>query len=355
MEHPILENDGLKKYALAWSLICVVHVVLFYFYYGFKLEIAFYDAFVHNVLFALVAPGFWYIVRFSNTEKGDYLALMGTHVVAIATTTLLWSYLSWFVLTELFYDVDKYLQFLDQTFVWRLIIGVVFYSLIILIFYLIQYYLDLQEKSNREFELKALLNESELNMLKSQINPHFIFNSLNSISALTISMPQKAQEMVIKLSDFLRYAVGKDTSEMNSLSDEIENIARYLDIEKVRFGDKLVFDNQVENDSADVMVPNLILQPLFENAIKYGVYESLEKVTISLSCERMDDMLHIRISNNYDADAVAQKGAGIGLENIRKRLLLTYQRTDLLSIENTDSTFAVILKIPTNIIQNEEN
>ena len=129
-----------------------------------------------------------------------------------------------------------------------------------------------------------MVKEAELKSLKYQINPHFIFNSLNSISSLTISDPQKAQEMTIKLSSFLRSTLSKNEKQKSKLSEEISNAKLYLDIEKVRFDDKFEFIEEVENACKDMEVPSMILQPLFENAIKHGVYESLEKVTIKMKC-----------------------------------------------------------------------
>ena len=99
----------------------------------------------------------------------------------------------------------------------------------------------MQKRLNRELELQNLLQDSELRMLKSQINPHFIFNSLNSVSALTVSAPKSARDMVIKLSEFLRYSLGKENTELVTLKQEVENVSLYLDIEKVRFGDRLSF------------------------------------------------------------------------------------------------------------------
>ena len=211
----------------------------------------------------------------------------------------------------------------------------------------------MQKRLNRELELQNLLKDSELRMLKSQINPHFIFNSLNSVSALTVSKPESAREMVIKLGDFLRYSLGKDNSELNSLEQEVRNATLYLDIEKVRFGDKFRFEKEISAACTKVKVPNLILQPLFENAIKYGVYDSIDPVTIKLTCESADEMLNLRIVNNFDPTSVTAKGEGIGLDNVRKRLTLVYGRGDLLDVKKGETDFVVNLKIPTKLSTNE--
>lgn len=354
MRHPILSGNGYKLYTLVLIVVMFIHGSVLYFYYGFAIEIAVADSFTYNAFFGVLAPGLWYIVTFASLSKDD-LALTGTHLGAALITVLTWSSLASFVLGLIFNGNEMYKEFLNNSYIWRLIIGVLYYSITVLIFYLIKYYQDMQERLSRELELQNLLKDSELRMLKSQINPHFIFNSLNSISALTISKSKSAREMVIKLSDFLRYSLGKDSIEMNALEQEIQNVSLYLDIEKVRFGSKLSFEKNVSDACLKVKVPNLILQPLFENAIKYGVYESIDQVTIRLKCEEKEDMLYILITNNYDKEAMPSKGEGIGLDNVKKRLSLVFGRNDLLEVDQTDSEFSVTMKIPVNQDPDEEN
>lgn len=330
----------------------LIHGSVLFFQYGFTVATAIGDSLLYTALFGVLAPGLWYIVTFASLSK-DQLALAGTHIAAALLTVFLWTSVSDFTLGIIFSGQIEYREFLDDSYIWRLIIGVLYYSITVLIFYLIKYYQDMQERLNRELELQNLLKDSELRMLKSQINPHFIFNSLNSISALTISKSESAREMVIKLSDFLRYSLGKDSVEMNTLEEEIKNASLYLDIEKVRFGSKLNFEKEVLDSCLKVEVPNLILQPLFENAVKYGVYESIDKVTIRLKCETHDEMLHILISNNFDSEAMPLKGEGIGLGNVKKRLSLVFGRNDLLEIDQKENEFSVTMKIPLKEPEND--
>jgi LytS/YehU family sensor histidine kinase len=191
-----------------------------------------------------------------------------------------------------------------------------------------------------------MLKESELEMLKSQINPHFIFNSLNSISSLTITAPDRARSMVIKLSDFLRYSLDKENHQLNSLEDELKNLLLYLDIEKVRFGDRLKVETDVPEEAMTCTLPNLILQPLFENAVKHGIYESLEQVTIKLNASLEGTILRITVSNEFDPNAVSRKGKGIGLKNVTQRLNVIYGVPKLVFTEKSDQIFTVRLDIP---------
>ena len=346
MKHPILSGSGYKLYGLIWLIIISVHGSVLYFYYDFELAIAISDSLIYNLIFSIITPGFWFIVIFGNLNK-DEISLITTHISAALITTIIWTSGASYLLKAIFLGEREYIDFLANSFVWRIIIGILFYSISVLIFYLIKYYQDMQARLNRELELQNLLKDSELRMLKSQINPHFIFNSLNSVSALTVSKPENAREMVIKLSDFLRYSLGKGNEELNSLDQEINNAILYLEIEKVRFGDRLIFERDISEECLDVKVPNLILQPLFENAIKYGVHDSIEPVTIKIKCELVDTVVQIHVSNNYDATAIPTKGEGIGLENVRKRLMLIYGVNDLVKIKRSKDYFEVTLKIPT--------
>lgn len=332
---------------LTWTIITLAHGALLHLYYGFDWVVSFTDSISYNLLFAVIAPGFWYIVNFAGKTR-DMLSLVVMHVGAVTVTVTFWSSLAQYPLQLLFEGQENYIKFLNGAYISRVITGVMYYGIIVLVFYLIKYYQDMRERTQRETELQHLLKDSELRMLKSQINPHFIFNSLNSISALTVSKPLLAQEMVIKLSSFLRYSLGKDSAELNTLKEELDNVSLYLEIEKIRFGEKLAFEKEVKEQCLGVNIPNLILQPIIENAIKYGLYESMETVTIRLKCLAAEEGLRIEISNNFDPESIAPKGSGIGLKNVKKRLQLVYGRADLLEVSRTDHEFVVTMKIPIN-------
>ena len=213
-------------------------------------------------------------------------------------------------------------------------------------YYLLLSYRDLQEKTRNEAELKALVKETELNLLKSQINPHFLFNSLNSISSLTLTNPGKAQEMIIKLSEFLRHSINQKNEHLVPLKDEITHIQYYLDIEKIRFGDRIHYNFNIADFCDTCLVPPMLLQPLFENAIKHGVYESTEEVTIVFVCEVTNFGIRLSISNNFDPLALPRKGTKMGIKNIANRLKLLYQSDNLLTITKTENFFKVEIVIP---------
>lgn len=345
MKHPILSGVGSIYYGIIWLLVTLAHIAVLHFYFEIVLWSAVKDGVIFNTLFAGLGLGLWYIVRYSNPESSDRLRVLMSLIVTGIFSVGLWLWLGNAILYTTQMD-QAYKDFLEGSQLWRLVMGSLYYAVIILIYYLISYNQNLQDQKNRQFQLATAAKEAELKMLKFQINPHFIFNSLNSISALTLSDPQKAQKMIVKLSSFLRYSIGKDNQETNLLKDEIENIKLYLDIEKVRFGERLVFKSHISPECMDCTLPNLILQPLFENAIKHGVQESIETIHVNLTAERLNHTLHIEISNNFDPEAVSQKGAGIGLKNIRQRLSLLYGSQELLQYAKENNQFKVTIEIP---------
>lgn len=289
---------------------------------------------------------FWFVVRYNSFDTSQLLNLLVSHFATAALSIALAIFLTNTVLKSLMAPDEEYTKFLKDSIPWRVALGVMYYSVTVLVYYLIRYYNDLNERMHQQSQLETMLKESELEMLKSQINPHFIFNSLNSISSLTITAPDRARSMVIKLSEFLRYSLGKENHQLNSLEEELNNLLLYLDIEKVRFGDRLKVETEVLEGAMACTLPNLILQPLFENAVKHGIYESLEQVTIKLKAAREGNILRITVSNEFDPKAISRKGKGIGLKNVTQRLKVIYGVPKLVFTEKTDAIFTVRLDIP---------
>lgn len=204
---------------------------------------------------------------------------------------------------------------------------------------------ELHARISLQKDTEALLRDAELYKLRQQLQPHFLYNSLNSINALTMIDPAKAQEMIGRLSDFLRSSVKREAQELLPIQEEIDYINAYLAIESVRFGDRLKIEFSSKNiDNAKI--PPFILQPLLENAIKYGLYGNTGSVVIGINIVLNDGMLVISITNPYDAEGSNRKGTGFGLKAIQRRLYLIYARTDLLETTKDDHIFTTLLKIP---------
>lgn len=204
---------------------------------------------------------------------------------------------------------------------------------------------ELQEKINHIADAATLHKEAELFKLRQQIQPHFLYNSLNSINALIAIMPDEAQAMVGKLSDFLRASVKRDTRTLIPLTEELEYIDHYLAIESVRFSERLNIIYE-KNFSEAASIPPFLLQPVLENAIKFGLYGTTGIITIHIIIKQAEDFISIQITNPYDEQSKPASGTGFGLEGIARRLFLLYGRNDLLHTKTQDATFITTLKIP---------
>jgi len=347
MTNPITKNRNyLINYAMVWSLIIGLHFAILHWYYHISITISIADSLLFNIFFAFLGISLWYVVKYDKA-KSNFFYLFINHIFSALIIIGFWLVSGYLILRYAINDV-LYLSFLDSSFPWRIVSGIFYYAAFVLVYYLIIYMQNIQEKTKQEETLKTLIKESELNALKNQINPHFLFNSLNSISSLTLSSSLKAQEMIIKLSEYLRYSLKNDEQNLVALKTEIENIKRYLEIEKVRFGERLNFSILDIKGNEENKIPAMILQPLIENAIKHGVYESTTPINISLSCKFLNNNLEIILKNEFNPDAKIKKGEGIGLKNIQQRLFLTYKQNNLFSIHKIDNLFIVSIKFPQN-------
>jgi len=344
MKHPLTNNYRLLLfYATFWAIIGVINLILQVFWYDIPLTYSLLDSGTNYVLYPLIGSSIWYSIRYNSLEEVSIVRLILIHFIAASILCGIWVYISYAIYQPFIHDSKNFLQ---DGLPYKVLAGYVMYIIYMIFFYAVNYYQSLKEKIKKESEYKTLIREAELQALKSQINPHFLFNSLNSISSLTISDPEKAQEMVINLSTFMRYSLMHNEKEMVPFSRELENIKLYLSIEKVRFGRKLNTEFEINEHCLDAEIPNMILQPLYENAIKYGVYEATETVTIKTNCICDGNFLKITIINDYDASTLKRKGEGIGLRNIRKRMEIIYNQPDLMKISDHKTSFEVHLNLP---------
>ena len=250
------------------------------------------------------------------------------------------------MLNAFFSTQTDYIEFLNQTVTWRAMLGGLIYLVLVLIYYLVSNSQKLQERAQQEEELKGLVRDAELNMLKSQINPHFLFNSLNSIASLTMTNPNEAREMIIRLSDFLRYSLKHRENEYVPLGEELGRMKDYLAIEKVRFGEKLLYEFKINGECEKFPVPTMIFQPLFENAIRHSVYESVDPICVKFSCMQEKEHMKAVISNDYDPAVPSRKGTGVGLQNVRQRIALAYKENGSVQWTGKDGIFTVTILFP---------
>ena len=347
MKHPVLENRiRLLIWWLAWLFLALGQALLYYFAYGSFVNVSIIDAILSLLIYSGIALSLWYPFSFFNLEKSKPFSLILNLAAIGIISVALWILISKWITLLFLPDRNVYQQYWDVTLPYRIGTGLFVYLLVILTYFLFISLTNLSEKKAREAKLESLVKETELKMLRSQINPHFLFNSLNSVSSLTITDPEKARDMVIKLSEFMRYALSKKDEQPVSLRSELENLRLYLDIEKVRFGDRLSTEENIDEECFEIKMPVMILQPLYENAIKHGVYESTESVRITTKARITDGHVEIIISNNYDIAPSSRRGTGTGLLNVARRLELFYGKKASIKTAKENGTFTVTLYVP---------
>lgn len=343
-KHPFISNPKLGfYYVVVWITILTGSVLLKWLAYGFDPALAVAEAFALPFTFSVIGASIWYVIRYSTLENYSPGRIILSHLIAATIIVFIWLYLG-VVIIKLIHPYAE--QWINNNLAVNIFGGYMLYLTYVIFFYAVNYYQGFKEKLRNEGKLKSLVKEAELHALKSQINPHFLFNSLNSISSLTMTDPAKAQEMVINLSSLMRYSLKHDQIDKVPFSEELNNNRLYLQIEKVRFGKKLNPVFEIDENCLDALIPNMILQPLYENAIKYGVYEATEPVGIITKSVCNNDVLEITITNNYDPNSMSKRGEGIGLRNIRDRLQIIYNNPMLMKVEDNKKEFKVTLAIP---------
>jgi len=350
MKHPVLENRiRLIVWWLVWLFLALGQALLYYFAYGSFVNVSIIDAVLSLLIYSGIALSLWYPFSFFNQGKSNPLSLILNLVAIGVISVVLWILISKGIIMLLLPDRNAYQEYWDVTLPYRIGTGLFIYLLIILTYFLFISLTNLSEKKAREAKLESLVKETELKMLRSQINPHFLFNSLNSISSLTITDPGKARDMVIKLSEFMRYALSKKDEQPVSLRNELENLRLYFDIEKVRFGDRLSTEENIDEKCLETKIPVMLLQPLYENAIKHGVYASTESVRILTEANSINEHIEIKISNNYNPVPSSRKGTGTGLLNVNRRLELFYGNKASMITTKENGIFTVSLFIPAEL------
>jgi two-component system sensor histidine kinase AlgZ len=203
-----------------------------------------------------------------------------------------------------------------------------------------------QEAARRAAEAHTLAREAELQALRMQINPHFLFNSLHSIAALATVDGVRAREMCVRLSDFLRSSLGLGGRESVPLGEELALARGYLEVEQVRFGDRLRVDEDIEAACADCAIPVLLLQPLVENAVKHGIAGMVEGGAIRLAVRRQGADVSVTVENAFDPDMPPPRSLGLGLAHVRRRLQLRYGEDAAFDAGATDGVYRVVLRFP---------
>jgi sensor histidine kinase YesM len=203
-----------------------------------------------------------------------------------------------------------------------------------------------RDKAYRQ-AIEGSLREAELHHLRRQLQPHFLFNSLNSVKALLLKDTQAAGTMLENLSEFLRSSLNQDENRPVPFEDELRLLELYLNIEKVRFADRLHVKYDISEEARNCSLPALVLQPAMENAVKFGLSSEEQSVRLQMKAYCMDGGLHVELQNPCDeTSGITGKGKGFGLELLRRRLQLLYKRSDLLQTKQERGIFTATIFIP---------
>ena len=300
-------------------------------------------------IYAFISLSAWYTARGTPLGSSSFVRLAATQFLAGAVVSLFWTWLA----RGLAYLLSSAGAFpgirehLSPTLLTLWGIGVLLYLMSVAVHYalLSLEYSALAEQ--REIEARVLARDAELRALKAQVNPHFLFNSLHSISALTSIDPAKAREMCLALSDFLRMTLGLGEKGVILLSDELSLLRSYLAVEKIRFGARLDMKEEVENATLNCLVPPLLLQPLIENAVGHGIAGLPEGGWIRLDIhEDGDGKLLVDVQNNFDPDAPPRRRNGVGLRNVQSRLEARFGKSAHVAIGKQNDLFEVKLSFP---------
>lgn len=323
-----------------WMLWSILHIAVLA-NFGFDTIQAAADSVTSNVLLA----GFSLLIinnmRYYLPRKERYWYVL---VISFALSVI-WLLLVRVFLWLLYKDDEVYIRLLMQTSGIRFAIAFLLTGCMTMVSLLWYTQQEQKEADTIKQETEKLAREAELFKLRQQLQPHFLFNSLNSISALAGTQPEKARHMIQQLSDFLRGTLKKDEQQWIPLQEEIQYLQLYLEIEKVRFGHRLQTIVKVSEEAAGMKIPALLLQPVVENAIKFGLYDTTAEVTISIKAFIADKGLQLMVTNPYDA-ATGGQGTGFGLASIQRRLFLLFARNDLLQTTTEHHYFTTTIIIP---------
>lgn len=242
-------------------------------------------------------------------------------------------------------------------YVYELITGTIVFTIWSVCYLLINSWYELSVQKENTEHAKLLARNAQLNSLRYQLNPHFLFNALNSVRALIYSSPAKADEMISKLSDFMRYTLTTKDDKEIPLEKEMDVLTDYLNIEKTRFGEKLSVHIEVDPIANEFPIPPFIIIPLVENAIKYGMKTSREKLEIFISARIENNELQVEIKNSghwYSADKDTGSGTQTGIKNIKERLEHLFPDNHEFKIEKSTEYVTVGLKIVREFIYEQE-
>jgi len=349
--HPILENrQRLAFYLIAWIPIAAFLTIILERGAASWAEAAL-VAGPMCLLYAFMCLSAWYVCLTTPMRGQSLTRLMLTLAAASILSSGIWFALGagWTVALDPWMSRPGLGDRYASQFVPIFVNGFLLFLLAAAAHYLLIAVDESREAERRTLELQVLAREAELKALRAQIDPHFLFNSLNSISALTMSDPQGARRMCLLLADFLRTSLVLGAKQQIPVSEELRLVDSFLEIEKVRYGKRLTVIRNLDPECSSCLVPPLLIQPLVENAIRHGIAPLVEGGTIRMDVHHEGKALEIILQNPFDSSREKNPGdgAGLGLENVRSRLARLFTNNESrVEVSRDDNAFRVRLSFP---------
>lgn len=300
------------------------------------------------LIYAFVCLSSWYVCRLTPLRLRSVESLLTIHLAASVVASVLWILTARVVATAVsnLSPFAESREHLTKATGLLFGMGVLFYLLTVGMHYVLLAVEASHKSEEREAQAQILAREAELRALKAQVNPHFLYNSLHSISALTTLDPAKAREMCILLGDFLRKTLGLGEKSLIPIEEEIALVDSYLRVEKVRFGERLEMSEEVDPDALQGTVPPLLFQPMVENAVVHGISNLPEGGWIRLSVKKVQDQIEVVVENKYDSELPPSRRNGLGLANVRRRLEACYGQRAGLNVASNEECFRVRVTLP---------
>jgi len=346
--HPILARlERLAAYLSVW-LVIALGVSLVLTNQGLTWPEALVLALPPLIVYAFVCLSAWYVCRATPIGSSGMATVLMASIVAAIMAGAIWYALAqaWMALLESLPAVAPIAARFRQQGPFLLAVSVMLFLLVLSVHYVLLAFEAFRAAERQQLELQVLSRDAELRALRAQINPHFLYNSLNSISALTATDASAARRMCLLLADFLRTTLHMSSQDRIQLGDELTLAERFLSIEQVRFGSRLRVDRHIDEAAATCRVPPLLLQPLLENAVAHGIAGLVDGGVIRLDVSQRDGRLSIAVENPRDPDAPAATRAGVGLENVRRRLAIAFGGTAQMEAVSTPASFRVSMNLP---------
>jgi two-component system sensor histidine kinase AlgZ len=347
--HPILaEWRRLGAYLGAWGLVGTLIAAQLVVAAPFGWLEALTFAVPLALLFGFVGLGAFWVCRAAPLTLAELPRSLGAQLLAATLSAVLWlaAGRGWALALERLDVFPGIVGRQGQAAPLLLGLGVALFLLTAALHYLIGAFAASQEAAERALEFEIASREAELRALRAQIHPHFLFNSLNSINALIAAKPEEARRLCVRLGDFLRRSLTLGSRDTIPLAEELDLAEQLLAIEQVRFGVRLVHELRADDAARACAVPPLVLQPLVENAITHGIAQMLDGGTVRVAAEKSGPELLIIVENPRDPDSPGRKGAGIGLQNVKRRLAALHGASAEVRVVPTQATFRVELRLP---------